>query len=252
MKYMGSKARIAKHILPIMLEEAEKHGVTKWVEPFVGGANMIKFVPECFEKFGYDNNVYLIEMYKHLQKCGFTYTESIDKDLYDGCRKAYNENSWHVHSQEVDASFIGWVGFMASANGRFFDGGYSGVSKTKLGTERNYIDESIRGLKKEFYLIKSVKFSTSNYLELDFKNSLIYCDPPYKGTKTYNTSKNFNHETFFDWCREQAKNNIVFISEYIAPDDFECVWQQEVKSSLSANGVAGGSKVSVEKLFMVK
>ena len=24
MKYMGSKARIAKHILPIMLEEAEK------------------------------------------------------------------------------------------------------------------------------------------------------------------------------------------------------------------------------------
>ena len=34
MKYMGSKARIAKHILPIMLEEAEKKGITKWGEPF--------------------------------------------------------------------------------------------------------------------------------------------------------------------------------------------------------------------------
>ena len=32
MTYMGSKARIAKHILPIMLEEAEKHGITTWVE----------------------------------------------------------------------------------------------------------------------------------------------------------------------------------------------------------------------------
>ena len=34
MKYMGSKARIAKHILPIMLAECEKHGITTWVEPF--------------------------------------------------------------------------------------------------------------------------------------------------------------------------------------------------------------------------
>ena len=46
MKYMGSKARIAKHILPIMLEEAEKKGITTWVEPFVGGNNMIKTVPK--------------------------------------------------------------------------------------------------------------------------------------------------------------------------------------------------------------
>ena len=51
--------------------------------------------------------------------------------------------------------------------------------------------------------------------------------------------------------REQAKNNVVFVSEYDVPDDFECVWSQEVKSSLSANGVAGGNKVSVEKLFKV-
>ena len=41
MKYMGSKNRIAKHLLPIMLSECEKHGITKWVEPFVGGCGMI-------------------------------------------------------------------------------------------------------------------------------------------------------------------------------------------------------------------
>ena len=252
MKYMGSKARIAKHILPIMLEEAEKRGITSWVEPFVGGANIIKSIPKSMNRIGYDKNVYLIEMYKYLQKNGFNYPEEVSKELYDACRTAYNTNSWHVCSQEVDASFIGWVGFMASANGRFFDGGYSGISKTKIGTERNYISESVRGLKKEFPDLKGVEFISDDYLNLDFKNTLIYCDPPYKGTKTYNTSKNFNHDQFFDWCREQTKRgNVVFVSEYEAPEDFECVWQQEVKSSLSANGTSGGNKVSVEKLFKV-
>ena len=46
---MGSKNRIAKHLLPIMLKEAEKHGITKWVEPFVGGGGMIDKVPDDFE-----------------------------------------------------------------------------------------------------------------------------------------------------------------------------------------------------------
>lgn len=39
MKYMGSKRRVAKYILPIML--AERKPDQWWVEPFVGGGNMI-------------------------------------------------------------------------------------------------------------------------------------------------------------------------------------------------------------------
>ena len=39
MKYMGSKRRMLKHTFANMLEVA-KRGVTKWVEPLVGG-NMI-------------------------------------------------------------------------------------------------------------------------------------------------------------------------------------------------------------------
>lgn len=34
---MGSKNRIAKNILPIMIEKAIEKGVKTWVEPFVGG-----------------------------------------------------------------------------------------------------------------------------------------------------------------------------------------------------------------------
>ena len=43
MKYMGSKARHAKELLPIILKD---HTPDMWyVEPFVGGANMIDKVP---------------------------------------------------------------------------------------------------------------------------------------------------------------------------------------------------------------
>jgi DNA adenine methylase len=42
MKYMGSKNRIAKEILPIMLKE---RGQRTWVEPFVGGGKTFKFSP---------------------------------------------------------------------------------------------------------------------------------------------------------------------------------------------------------------
>lgn len=39
MKYMGSKWRIAKHILPIILEG--RNDGQYYVEPFCGGCNMI-------------------------------------------------------------------------------------------------------------------------------------------------------------------------------------------------------------------
>ena len=51
MKYTGSKNRIAKHILPLMLEGRTNE---TWVEPFVGGANMIDKVEG--NRIGFDNN----------------------------------------------------------------------------------------------------------------------------------------------------------------------------------------------------
>ena len=60
MIYMGSKRRIAKHILPIMLAAASERGITRWVEPFVGGGNSIDKVPQDFERIGYDINEHAI------------------------------------------------------------------------------------------------------------------------------------------------------------------------------------------------
>ena len=41
MKYMGSKSRIKKHIVPIIQELIDKNEIKTYIEPFVGGANVI-------------------------------------------------------------------------------------------------------------------------------------------------------------------------------------------------------------------
>ena len=78
-------------------------------------------------------------------------------------------------------------------------------------------------------------FISADYTDLEiFESSIIYCDIPYKGTKQYSTSKNFNHEKFWQWCRSMTKQgHKVFISEYQAPDDFICVWSKEVTNSMN-------------------
>ena len=76
---------------------------------------------------------------------------------------------------------------------------------------------------------------------------MYYCDPPYKDTKKYSTSKNFNSNEFWDNVRELSKNNIVLVSENQAPNDFKCIWEQEIKRNIKYDK----SKKSVERLFIL-
>jgi DNA adenine methylase len=82
MKYMGSKARIAKHILPIMLKN-RKEGQW-WVEPFVGGANMIDKVDG--NRLGADYNFFLIEALKMIRDCPQRIPELITEDMYEASK----------------------------------------------------------------------------------------------------------------------------------------------------------------------
>lgn len=246
MKYMGSKARIARHILPIILKDRKPD---QWyVEPFVGGANTIDKVDGL--RLGADANKYLIAMYNLISVYGIpNHLIDIPKPIYSDARDQYNGRK----EQILNDAHIGWVGYMASANGRFFDGGYSGKSKTKIGTVRDYIDESVRGISKQLPLLKDISFVFEQYDRLVIPpNSIVYCDIPYQGTKQYaSICKEFDYPKFWRWCRNmKAQGHTVFISEYNAPKDFVCVWSQEVKSSLSANGKSGESKSSTEKLFV--
>ena len=232
MKYMGSKNRIAKFVLPIMIKEANEKGITTWVEPFVGGANMIDKVPDTFERIGYDLNQHTIQALIDI------------RDNADKLPENVSEQDYKSYKGLPPQSITSWVRFECSFGNKF----ENGYARAKDG--KNYAGIGSRSAKKQSPKIQNVQFICDSYENLDFENCLVYCDPPYHGTTGYKTGA-FDHDKFFDWCREQAKNNIVFVSEYGAPDDFECVWQGEVKTNFASQR-SKATHNAVEKLFLVK
>jgi len=242
---MGSKNRIANSILPIILKDRNVNDY--FVDVFAGGMNLIDKVKG--KRIANDKNKYLISMWQGL-KDNRNRPYTISRDLYNCARDVYKgRETRYEHKMNIDDFMIGWIGFMASYNGRFFDGGYSGhcVGKTK----RDYISESIRNTEKQIKLLEDVILTNLDYKDIKFKhnNCVIYCDPPYKDTKQYDVSKNFNHHEFWNWCRDLAVNgHKVFISEYNAPDDFTCVWEKEVSNTISKEI----KFKAVEKLFTLK
>lgn len=112
MKYMGSKSRIAKDIVPILQSYINKNHCPTYIEPFVGGANVIDKIKSPV-RIGCDLNKYLIALLKYVQKGGELY-EQISKELYDMARNAVKSGDT---SQFKDWQ-IGNIGFLASYNGR--------------------------------------------------------------------------------------------------------------------------------------
>lgn len=237
---MGSKSRIAKQILPILQGAIKESGYQIYIEPFGGGMNIIDKI-RGIKRYGCDLNKYLIALFVYLQ-CNGELPEQVPREIYSDVRS---------NPDKYDDWFVGCVGFLASYNGRFFDGGYAqpGYETTKNGQRyRDYYRESKDNILNQMPDLKDVKFLVRNYLDIHPSKAVIYCDPPYAGTKQYKNATQFNHEKFWDVMREWSRDNIVFISEESAPDDFRCIWQQEVSRSIKA----GDKSTSVEKLFQYK
>ena len=243
---MGSKSRIAKHIVPIIQKYIDENNITTYIEPFVGGANVIDKV-KCEEKIGTDKNRYLIALLKRVQS-GQALLDEVPKELYDKARTAFNNGD----TSEFQDWQVGNIGFLASYNGRWFDGGYAktGYEKTKTGLRlRNYYQEAKSNILAQAVNVKDVKFDCSDYRDcLYLRNCLIYVDPPYQGTKQYANATKFDYDEFWQTMRDWSESNIVIISEQNAPDDFECIWEQEVSRSIKA---ADKSRAT-EKLFKYK
>lgn len=243
MKYMGSKARLSKNLAPIIQSYIDKNNVEFYIEPFVGGANMIDKI-KCENRIGYDKSKELIALLNHAKE-STDYPEDIPKNIYDSVRTSFNKND-NTYSD----TYRGIVGYLASCKGRFFDGGYSGTRIGKDGKVRNYYDEAKRNLLKQSPDLKDITFIHVNtYSDIDVPSGcVVYCDPPYKNTKQYGTSKNFNHDEFWQWVRELSNKCIVLVSELQAPNDFKCIWQQDLKIAMNNDT----SKVNTEKLFIHK
>lgn len=226
MKYPGSKNRHAKYILPIMLEDATKD--TIWIEPFVGGCNLIDKVPLATRR-GYDLNLYLIAMFKAVL-AGWIPPEHISEEEYKAIK---------ADKTAFDPWLVGFVGVGCSFSGKWF-GGYA------RGAGRNYTRESRDNLLKQAKTLVGVDLAVSSYDKVSIpEGSVVYCDPPYANSIGY--TEPFDTSKFWVWAEELSKTTNVYVSEYTAPEGWKSVYAREVVSSLDLNT---GNKRSVEQLFI--
>ena len=231
MKFMGSKNRIAKYILPIML--AERKPGQWWVEPFVGGGNMIDKITG--KRLGADANKHTIEALRSIRDC----VDDLPKNNTE-----FTEEDYRRLRTTNDYPHKGYAGFAFSYGGKWL-GGWRRDGEGVRDYVREAYDNAVR---------QSPKLGNVLLIYTDFQGlhvpsqSLLYCDPPYASTTGYKGS--FASEVFWGWCLEKAAGgHTIFVSEYTAPSGFECVWEKEIVSSLTRDT---GAKRGVERLFRLR
>lgn len=240
MQYMGSKSRLSKELKPI-IEGFITEKTNYYIEPFVGGANMIDKI-DFNRKIGSDINPYLIGLLQYSQDNFLP--ETITEEEYNLVKE--NKNNYPKW-------YVGLVGFCGSFGSKFF-GGFA-RRYNKDGSIFDVPKQAINSLRKQSSLenFKNIRFFHKSYLDYTKEkvgNCVIYCDIPYKDTTKYG---DFDYDKFYEWAIEMSKSNTVLISEYEMPTDrFECIWEKEHYTSLGSGVNVDSKKVRIEKLFKVK
>lgn len=233
MKYMGSKMRYAHEFIPIILG-SDVAGC--YVEPFVGGANVIDKIPTSFFRIGNDANEYLIALYQAVQAGWIPPSEISERD-YRSIR--YNRAGY-------PKELVGFAGIACSYGGRWFKTYQRGT--TPNGDPRNYVAETRAALLAQSPALAGVFFTAGDYGALHIADgSIVYCDPPYVGAAAP-YSYQVRHDHFWRWAESLVRDRgcRVFVSEYNAPRHWRSVWSKEVKTTL---GPRRHADTAVENLY---
>jgi DNA adenine methylase len=210
MKYMGGKHRLAKYIAKIIEELMVKHGSTRYVEPFMGSANVAAAV-------NFDNMLlsdicpYIVSVYQEAYK-GRQFPTELSAEEH----KRIKENK-----DNYPDWLVGFAGYGCSFGGNFF----SGYARTNQ--QQNYVLEASKGIEKKAIKLrnKTIEFQAGlSYDQLELrKGDFIYCDIPYQNTSSYRNK--FDHDKFYDWVK--SLQNPVLISEFKHNARLPVIWEKQ-------------------------
>ena len=239
MRYMGSKNRFAKELVPI-IQSYITEDTKGYLEPFVGGANVIDKI-KCNNKIGCDIHKQLIAL---LNKAKDNVDDIPDIISFETYKEVKN------NKEKYEDWYVGLVGFCATFGAMYFSAYARGRKNDNSGKKSA---DAIKNLKKQAPLLKDIEFKCCNFLDLPkdkIKGYVIYCDIPYKGTTKYKT-ESFPYKEFYKWANEMAKYNTVLVSEYNMPSNFKCIWEKEtIRGINSYNAIEKEKKKRIEKLFL--
>jgi site-specific DNA-adenine methylase len=245
--YHGGKQRIGKKLANIIVEEsvliAENEGlkINGYCEPFCGMLGVYQHIPNLYEglkNLNYvagDTNNSVVMMWKAAQK-GWKPPTKVSEKKFNSLKYDY----------KTDSALKGYIGHQYSFGGQYFEGYAPKYGKNPDSTRASH------NVQKIATNLKSVTFYNKSYTYFStLKGYVIYCDPPYDQTDSRffkkNKKKSFNSEDFWNWCRKMSKENLVFVSGYKAPNDFEKIFS----STHKLTGINTTNKKRIEKLFLI-
>jgi len=230
--YHGGKKRIGKELATIIVDETmniieeDAFEIKGYCEPFCGMLGVFQYIPELFNEEGLDlkykagdTNKSVIMMWNKIKKGWKPPVKLVTKTKF-----------MKMKSDGKSSSEKGYIGHYYGYMGKYFqpfDDRHSSSSR-----QRSSEKVTIIGTK-----MKNVKFSAGSYEKFsNLSGYIIYCDPPYKKQSHYYTEdgkhiESFDHNKFWSWCRRMSENNIIFLSEYDAPEDFQKIWSKDSRTT---------------------
>ena len=228
---MGSKARHADEIIKVASAHREPGSI--WIEPFVGGGNVICRVnPEHGPRIGADKNKYMIALLDALGNRGWQPPRTMTKEEYKKIERSPDAYPPELVAFVATGCSFGSLWFRSFVAENEDAGiGFVGEEQSEiLGFSR--CRQSADSCLRDAPGLRGVKFIASSYDHLDVPpGALVYCDPPYAGTTEYGATKKvkisvgeslaqneWNRVKFWKWTdRLVASGHQVFVSEYAGP-----------------------------------
>jgi len=227
-KYHGGKNQFGRELASIIFQEAQYTSkvnnmpIQGYCEPFCGMLGVYRHIPEFFKedislKAG-DINKSVVLMWQAAQTGWEPGTKEISKAKF-----------MQLKNDPKSTAEKGFVGHRYGFMGQYFQ---PFTDQPSL-VSRQKASKKIVDIAEKLQLVEFTHGSYEKFSHL--KGFVIYCDPPYYGQAHYYIESGqkklkFDHHKFWDWCRQMSQHNILFISEYELPADFEVIWAKKTKT----------------------
>lgn len=221
MRYLGGKSRIAGWVAEHLLEAGQD--CDSYLEPFVGsGAVFARVRPHFKDAVAADAHPDLIAMWRAVAE-GWDPPDHVTREDYQALRSA-EPSAWR-----------GLVGFGASFGGKWFGGYVDTVFDVHHQRDtKPYLKTALNSVQKLRPAFASSIIQLCSYADHSPRpGTLVYCDPPYRGTTPYSGFSSFDHDEFWrtmeSWSDAGA---VVVVSEETAPEGWEPLAVKDRKSML--------------------
>lgn len=255
MKYMGSKRKYWKDIVPIIQRYINEHNIEVFIDAFVGAANLSEHIIAPI-KIGNDLSFSLIGLHKQAQTDFSKIPTEGSREMWDRCYSEWKRINALPQEERKESEIpfyeIGAIEWYGSFSGRGFPGGYAKPSETRnpyVSSRNTHEKEAKTSLYQDIiFTCGDYRTILERFKELSDKKILFYFDSPYKGTKAYGISPHFNFEEYYDYLRKISQTYPCFISEQEMPEDFPIVWEKAAERTVGLDN----HYQATEKLFFLE